>query len=224
MLQKAAELLHPGLLTNIVQQREIISRFQSLPKLRLNKEPVKKKAAILIPLCLVDDRINLLYTLRSSKLRSHRAQVSFPGGMIDTKDSSSESCAVREFEEETGLSKNSVNIWGRGNTIIPYFGPSITPIVGNIENYSIHKLDPSCDEVAKVFTVPIELLACSENRNHTQFRGNYSSPVFQYGDDIVWGITAIITHLFLTALMPGAYCARLPFIKKYEARKIDDRS
>ncbi|XP_050076554.1 mitochondrial coenzyme A diphosphatase NUDT8 [Anopheles maculipalpis] len=219
MLKNVTELLHPGLLTNVAQQREIIVQFQSLPKLRLNKETVKKKAAILIPLCLVDDRINLLYTLRSSKLRSHRAQVSFPGGIIDVQDSSSEDCALREFEEETGLSKNSVNVWGRGNTIIPYFGPSITPIVGNIINFSMDKLNPSCDEVAKVFTVPVELLACAEHRKHTQYRGNYSMPVFQNGDDTVWGITAIITHLFLTAIMPGVYSARLPFIKKYEAKK-----
>lgn len=218
MIKKASELLHPALLSNVAQQREIICRFQALPTLRLNKEPVLKKAAILIPLCLVDDRIDLLYTLRSNTLRSHRSQVSFPGGMIDIQDASSESCALREFEEETGLSKKYVKIWGRGNTIIPYFGPSITPIVGTIVNFSMDKVNPSYEEVAKVFTVPIDMLAHRENRKHTQFRSNYSSPVFQNGDDTVWGITAIITHFFLTALMPGSYSTRLPFINKYKAK------
>uniref|UniRef100_A0A182W8D6 Nudix hydrolase domain-containing protein n=1 Tax=Anopheles minimus TaxID=112268 RepID=A0A182W8D6_9DIPT len=216
MLKKSSEMLHPMLLTNIVHQGEIISRFQALPSLRLSKEPVKKEASILIPLCLVGDKINLLYTLRSSKLRNHRGQVSFPGGMKDTKDNSLASCAVREFEEETGISKNSVMVWGCGKTIIPYFGPSITPIVGNIVDFSMDKLRPSCDEVAKVFTVPIESFAFTENRKHTQFRSNYTMPVFQHGDDTVWGITAVITHMFLIALLPGAYSARLPFIKKYE--------
>uniref|UniRef100_A0A182RIK0 Nudix hydrolase domain-containing protein n=1 Tax=Anopheles funestus TaxID=62324 RepID=A0A182RIK0_ANOFN len=223
MLKKASELLHPGLLTNVLQQGEIISRFQAIPSLRLNKEPVKKEASILIPLCLIDDKINLLYTVRSSKLRNHRGQVSFPGGMKDTRDSSYESCAVREFEEETGISKNSVNVWGRGKTIIPYFGPSITPIVGNIIDFSSDQLRPSSDEVAKVFTVPIESFACAENRKHTQFRANYTMPVFQNGHDTVWGITAIITHMFLIALLPGAYTARLPFIKKYEAKPAKQR-
>uniref|UniRef100_A0A182KAM7 Nudix hydrolase domain-containing protein n=1 Tax=Anopheles christyi TaxID=43041 RepID=A0A182KAM7_9DIPT len=219
MLKKASELLHPSLLTNVTQQREIIARFQALPKLRLSKETVKKEAAILIPLCLVDDRINLLYTLRSSKLRSHRGQVSFPGGMKDDHDASHETCAVREFEEETGLPKESVNVWGRGNTIIPYFGPSITPIVGHVDGFAPSQLRPSTDEVAKVFTVPVELFASAENRRHTQYRDNYTMPVFLNGDETVWGITAIITHLFLNALLPGAYNARLPFVRKYETTK-----
>ncbi|XP_053662195.1 mitochondrial coenzyme A diphosphatase NUDT8 [Anopheles marshallii] len=218
MLKKTSELLHPELLANVVQQAEIVSRFQALPNLRLNKKPVKKEASILIPLCLVDDRINLLYTLRSSKLRNHRGQVSFPGGMKDSRDLSYESCAVREFEEETGVSKNFVQVWGRGKPIIPYAGPSITPIVGHIVDFSMDKLRPNSDEVAKVFTVPIETISCNHNRKHTQFRSNYTMPVFQNGDDTVWGITAIITHLFLVALLPGAYNARLPFIKKYEAK------
>uniref|UniRef100_A0A182PKZ7 Nudix hydrolase domain-containing protein n=1 Tax=Anopheles epiroticus TaxID=199890 RepID=A0A182PKZ7_9DIPT len=203
MLKKVSELLHPSLLTNGSQQREIVARFQALPKLRLSKEKVKKEAAILIPLCLVDDRINLLYTLRSSKLRSHRGQVSFPGGMKDARDDSYESCAVREFEEETGLPNQSVVVWGRGNTIIPVFGPSITPIVGHIVGFAPNQLRPSTEEVAKVFTVPVELFASVENRRHTQYRTNYTMPVFVNGAETVWGITAIITHLFLTALLPG---------------------
>lgn len=216
MIKKVSELLHPSLLTNATKHQEVISRFQKLPKIRLSKEPATKEAAILIPLLMVDDKINLIYTIRSSKLRNHRGQVSFPGGMKDEKDSSYEECAVREFEEEIGISKKSVTVWGCGNTIIPAFGPSITPVVGSITDYSFNQLKPSSDEVAKVFAVPIETFASGEHRRHTQFRGNYTTPVFLNGVETVWGITAVITHLFLTALLPGSYSSRLPFVKKYE--------
>ncbi|XP_040172859.1 nucleoside diphosphate-linked moiety X motif 8 [Anopheles arabiensis] len=219
MLKKVSELLHPALLANVTQQQQVVARFQALPKLRLSKEPAKKEAAILIPLCLVDGKLSLLYTLRSNKLRNHRGQVSFPGGMKDARDASYETCAVREFVEETGLPKESVRVWGRGNTIIPYFGPSITPIVGHVADFAPGQLRLSTDEVAKVFTVPVELFASAANRRHTQYRANYTMPVFVNGDETVWGITAIITHLFLTALLPGAYSTSLPFVRKYEALK-----
>uniref|UniRef100_A0A182NC53 Nudix hydrolase domain-containing protein n=1 Tax=Anopheles dirus TaxID=7168 RepID=A0A182NC53_9DIPT len=220
LLKKVSELLHPSLLANRTKQGEVIARFQALPKIRLSKEPVTKEAAILIPLCVVDDKLSLLYTVRSNKLRSHRGQVSFPGGMKDTQDGSFEECAVREFEEETGIPKRSVHTWGRGNTIRPYFGPSITPIVGAVVDFSPAQLKPSTDEVAKVFTVPVALFADAANRRHTQFRSNYTLPVFLNGEETVWGITAIITHLFLTALLPGGvYDARLPSIKRYEAKQ-----
>uniref|UniRef100_A0A182R0D6 Nudix hydrolase domain-containing protein n=1 Tax=Anopheles farauti TaxID=69004 RepID=A0A182R0D6_9DIPT len=220
LLKKVSEVLHPALLTNRTKQLEVIARLQALPKIRLSKEPVTKEAAILIPLCIVDDKLSLLYTVRSSKLRSHRGQVSFPGGMKDKQDGSFEECAVREFAEETGIPKQSVRVWGRGNTIRPYFGPSITPIVGSVVDFSSAQLKPSMDEVAKVFTVPVALFADPVNRRHTQFRTNYTLPVFVNGEETVWGITAIITHLFLTALLPDdAYNARLSSIKRYEAKQ-----
>ncbi|XP_058127065.1 mitochondrial coenzyme A diphosphatase NUDT8 [Anopheles ziemanni] len=218
MIKKASELLHPSLLSNAHTQREMLSRFQALPRIRLSKQTVSKEAAILIPVCLVDDKVSLLYTLRSSNMRSHRGQVSFPGGMKDDTDRDYEECAVREFAEETGIPKEQVHVWGCGKTIVPYAGPSITPVIASVTDYSFDKLKPSSEEVAKVFTIPIEMLAKPENRRHTQFRSNYSMPVFLHETENVWGITAMITHMFLTALLPGAYTSRLPFLKKFEPK------
>uniref|UniRef100_A0A2M4BYU8 Putative peroxisomal nudix hydrolase n=1 Tax=Anopheles marajoara TaxID=58244 RepID=A0A2M4BYU8_9DIPT len=218
MLRKASELLHPALLTNGARQREIISRLQALPKIQLNKQRVTKEAAVLIPLCLVDGKVCLLYTLRSSKMRNHRGQVSFPGGMKDDTDSDHAACALREFEEETGISRRTVHVWGCGHPIVPAFDLAVTPVVGSLGDYCPEQLQPSTDEVAKVFTVPIETYWRVENRRHTQFRTNYSSPVFLNGPETVWGLTAIITHRFLTALLPDVYDSQLPFLRKYSSK------
>uniref|UniRef100_A0A182IWG5 Uncharacterized protein n=1 Tax=Anopheles atroparvus TaxID=41427 RepID=A0A182IWG5_ANOAO len=217
VLRKVSELLQPSLLTNGSKHREIVSRFEALPSIRLSKQPASKEAAIIIPVCLVDDRVSLLYTLRSSKMRSHRGLVSFPGGMKDKTDISYEACAVRELEEETGIPKELVHVWGCGKAIVPYTGPSITPVIGSVADFSCDKLKPSSMEVEKVFTIAIEELVKPQNRGHTQFRSNYSSPVFLHETAAVWGITAFITHMFLLALLPGIYNGQLPFLRTYKS-------
>ena len=61
-------------------QKKILDNFRKTPKIRLNSiKDIKKHAAVLIPLCVVDGDVSLLYTKRSTKLRSHSGQVSFPG-------------------------------------------------------------------------------------------------------------------------------------------------
>lgn len=45
-------------------------------------------------------------------MRSHSGQVSFPGGLHDSKDENKIVTALRETEEEIGLPMEDVDIWG----------------------------------------------------------------------------------------------------------------
>ena len=54
----------------------------------------------------------MLFTQRTTHLRSHSGQVSFPGGRAEPGDASAEFTALREAEEEIGLRPDSVEVLG----------------------------------------------------------------------------------------------------------------
>ena len=49
---------------------------------KLNRTDVRR-AAVLVPLCVVDDKPSVLFTLRSGNVSTHKSQVSFPGGHLE---------------------------------------------------------------------------------------------------------------------------------------------
>lgn len=60
-------------------KRKTIEKFKKYTKLRIGVKNPEKHAAVLIPLCITDNEISVLYTIRSSKLRNYSGQVCFPG-------------------------------------------------------------------------------------------------------------------------------------------------
>ncbi|MFA5861697.1 MAG: CoA pyrophosphatase, partial [Candidatus Thermoplasmatota archaeon] len=60
-------------------------------------------SAVLLPLYETADGPALLYTKRSTALRSHPGEISFPGGRVDPDDADPRAAAVREAREEVGL-------------------------------------------------------------------------------------------------------------------------
>lgn len=141
------------------------------------------------------------------------------GGIRDLDDASFIECALRETEEEIGLPRDNIEVWGEGQFFRTLNGPVIMPVIGFIDNYRSDKLKLNPDEVEKVFTVPVKHLCSSRCRHHTQFRTNkgYSLPVFTCGEERIWGITAIITNLFLHSFLPREfYRNHIKFIPSYK--------
>jgi nudix motif 8 len=105
---------------------------------------------------------------------------------------------------------------------VPNFGPAITPVVGHITSrLEDVPMRINHDEVEKVFTVSIERLIDQKYRGHTQFRAGtriqgYSIPVYSGGEEKVWGMTGIITHLFLLSLLAKRdYNREIKYVKSY---------
>ncbi|MET0535208.1 MAG: CoA pyrophosphatase, partial [Steroidobacter sp.] len=74
--------------------------------------PTPAAAAVLIPIVDHDSGLTVLLTQRSSQLKNHAGQISFPGGRVEPTDLNPLEAALRETEEEIGLSRDHVTFAG----------------------------------------------------------------------------------------------------------------
>jgi 8-oxo-dGTP pyrophosphatase MutT (NUDIX family) len=148
-----------------------------------------KPAAVLIPI-VAHSALTCLLTQRTEKLSSHAGQIAFPGGKLDPGETALDA-ALRETEEETGLSRKFVEPLGYLDGYLTITGYVITPVVALVQPG--FTLAPHADEVDDVFEVPLAFLMNSANRErHTRDwqglpRHYYAYP---YGNRYIWGATA----------------------------------
>jgi 8-oxo-dGTP pyrophosphatase MutT (NUDIX family) len=148
-------------------------------------------AAVLVPIVHRADRLKLLLTQRTPHLDDHAGQISFPGGRVEAGDASREDTALRETEEEIGLSRRAVTLLGRLPDYEIPSGFRITPVVGWIEPPFELKPDPF--EVAGIFEAPLEhfLDAASYQRREYRFRGRHRHYLaVPFEGRYIWGATA----------------------------------
>lgn len=191
--------LSPKVLLSQSAKERCVANLAQLPAIIHSDVKPQTNASVLVPLCVVDGEVCLLYTLRSSNLKNHSGQVSFPGGKTDGEESAIDT-ALRETEEEIGLSRKDIDVWG---TMAPVQGRNkdmlITPVVGEIKNFDEKNLIPNVHEVEEVFTVPMREL-CNIN-NHAHLAYKPPLPIFMCKHK-VWGITGLVTHMFLECFLP----------------------
>lgn len=159
---------------------------------------------MLIPLYYHDSQWHALFTRRAERIEAHSGQVAFPGGMIESDDSSPEQAALREAQEEVGIRPQDVDILGRlkpTRTITRFF---VTPIVGTIPWPYELRLNQS--EVAKAFGVPLSWLAEPANLELRKYKLTRFGPSFNvhyfkpYDDEVIWGATGRIVVSLLGEL------------------------
>lgn len=184
--------------------------FKSLcPQLKIDG---KRQAAVLIPLCIVNNEVSLLYTLRTNKLKRNSGQVSFPGGMRESVEQLQDT-ALRESCEELGLAKTSIDIWGSGKFIVSK-DVAIMPFLGNIGIIEPNKLNINHEEVQYAFAVPLRHFCEPDNCKYTYFKQNDSNklmiiPVYLNDYKRIWGMTAFMTWLTLRSVIPDTFVHKL---------------
>ncbi|XP_028168232.1 nucleoside diphosphate-linked moiety X motif 8-like [Ostrinia furnacalis] len=186
-----------------------MAKLRTLIPLPSHGKPPNSTAAVLVPLCRVEGVPSLLYTVRSATFRPdviYSGQITFPGGKCE-KDETAVQTALRETKEELGLPSEKINVWGQGPAIPSQTNEfMITPVIGALQELKPTDLMININEVAEAFTVPIAHLCDPKNQFYTQFSNGYILPVFIAEDYKIWGITAYITHAFLTcALSKNVY-------------------
>lgn len=191
--------LSPKELLSAASKEQCLAKFKELPAFVRNYI-AETNAAVLVPICIVNEEVCILYTLRSSNLKSHAGEISFPGGKRDGNESAIET-ALRETEEEIGIPRSNIDIWGVMSTVQGRnTNMHIAPVVGLIKNFHMNKLKINKHEVEEVFTVPMSSLCNLQNHGHLVYKPPL--PVFIYGNHKIWGITGLMTQIFLYCLIP----------------------
>ncbi|HEY1460076.1 MAG TPA: CoA pyrophosphatase [Casimicrobiaceae bacterium] len=155
------------------------------------REGELKPAAVLVPLVNRPQGLTVLLTQRSAELPDHAGQISFPGGRVEPDDPDIEHAALRETEEEIGLTRERVGVLGRLADYETVTGYRVTPVVGWVEPPFV--LEPDPVEVADVFEVPLTfLLEPSNQQRHFRMLGELRRDYYAipFGERYIWGATA----------------------------------
>jgi 8-oxo-dGTP pyrophosphatase MutT (NUDIX family) len=156
----------------------------------LAREKPIRPAAVLIP--IVDHpEPTVLLTQRAAHLNDHAGQISFPGGKIDATDASPLQTALREAEEEIGLSREFVDPIGYLDLYGSSFGFRILPTVARVRPGFDLRINHT--EVDDAFEVPLSFLMDPANHQiHSKdFRGiERSYYAMPFAERYIWGATA----------------------------------
>jgi len=148
-------------------------------------------AAVLVPIVVHVSGLTVVFTKRTSHLKAHSGQVSFPGGRAEPHDPTPEFTALRETEEEIGLAMDRIEVLARLPDYLTRTGFRVTPVVGLVTPPL--ELAPDPREVEEVFEVPLAFLL--DPRNHRrETREVQGRTVGYYVMDfeglVIWGATA----------------------------------
>lgn len=115
-----------------------------------------KRAAVAVILVAADDgsgRTAFILTERPSTMRRHANQFALPGGRCDEGETVVQA-ALREIEEEIGLSLSERDVLGTLDDFPTRSGYLITPVVVWAEDSATLRLNP--EEVAKAYRIPLD--------------------------------------------------------------------
>ncbi|MCV2885274.1 CoA pyrophosphatase [Aestuariibacter sp. AA17] len=150
-----------------------------------------RPAAVLLPIVVREDSLTMLFTQRARHLRHHAGQISFPGGKQEPTDKSLLDTALRETEEEIGITRQYIDVIGT----LPKFRTvsrfEVLPFVSFVSDTFSLKIDEN--EVDNVFEVPLAFLLDKTNHFiHWVERKKAVHPIYfiPWENKQIWGATA----------------------------------
>ena len=191
---------------------------QKLKQINLIKATQYKKAGVLILLLKedTDAEYKIVFTKRSTKLKTHSGEVSFPGGKWEEADNSLYETALRESNEEINLNIENVTKLGNLNFLLSRHKIEVNPYVGYLNKFQEFKGNFEIDEI---FTVPISFLSDSKNVTYKEFNRKDLKvyiPSWVYNGNRIWGLTAMITADFLNICFNASINTDLDLIRNYD--------
>ena len=175
----------------------------------------KKEFAILIPLVEKNGRLHFLFEKRAEGIRQP-GDICFPGGKIEPGESVTE-CVLRETAEEIGITE--VEVLGQFDSILEVGRITMHTVVGVISEEMLKNAVINRDEVAEIFTVPVDFFIekepvvysgkilqdvtgfpYEENGIRSDYKwreGKQDIYIYHYEDKVIWGLTARVFRWFI---------------------------
>ena len=191
---------------------------QKLKQINLIEATQFKKAGVLILLLKEneDDEYKIVFTKRSTQLKTHSGEVSFPGGKWEEADNDLYETALRESNEEINLNIDNVTKLGHLNFLLSRHKIEVNPYVGYLNKLQDFKGNFEIDEI---FIVPISFLTNSKNVTYKEFNRKDLKvyiPSWVYNGNRIWGLTAMITADFLNICFNASINTDLDLIRNYD--------
>jgi 8-oxo-dGTP pyrophosphatase MutT (NUDIX family) len=154
----------------------------------------------------------LVFTRRSTTLRTHRGEVSFPGGRIEQGEDAVAG-ALREAFEEVNLDPSTVTVVGWLHPVMTMVSASlIQPVLATVA--ARPDLTASPAEVERVFDVSLAELADPDLFHEERWSipgreipgsDDNSFPIwfFEVSGELIWGATARMLYELLSVVLVG---------------------
>ncbi|MBV9121656.1 MAG: CoA pyrophosphatase [Chloroflexi bacterium] len=177
---------------------ELIARLRGELAIRppvVSEQPGLRRAAVLAPI-VTSSEPRLLFTVRTEDVPTHKGQVSFPGGRVESGDPDLGAAALRETAEEVGIEPAQVDLLGQLDELDTYSALfTITPFVGLVPPDVARITSPR--EVARIVEVPLSELLLGHLRQPDPRTHHWT---YSWESVEVWGATARILSQLLTIL------------------------
>ncbi len=167
-------------------------------------------AAVLVLLQQRGEQVEVLLTKRSMQMPTHKGQICFPGGKMESSDPSVIAAALREAQEEVGVAPECINVLGTLPKLPTLSGFEIEPVVAWLPQST--PLYLSTGEVDEAFYIPLRVVL-DVNCYHARFvrhkNHRIETVAMQYPNRDIWGATATILQYL--ALSFGSYPEKQAF-------------
>ena len=178
--------------------------------------------SVLVPLIEVKDEPHLLFEIRSEKLKTQPREICFPGGRMEPNETAMD-CAIRETSEELNISASHIEVYGALDFLVLPYNLILYPFFGSLGKRTLESINYSRDEVADIFTVPLQYFMENpplthpieiqtltgedfpyhllENGDNYKWKnGKYPVYFYLYEDYVIWGMTARIVKNLIDIL------------------------
>lgn len=162
-----------------------------------------RKAAVMMLFYPKNGLTYLLLIVRNSYPGVHSSQIAFPGGKVEEVDTDLKQTALRETEEEIGISAHQISVIRDFSSV--YIPPSnflVHPFLGVSSSELNFKLQE--EEVAGIIELPLSILLddsiIKTMTMDTSYAKSIQVPVFQFNEHSVWGATAMMLSELKDAL------------------------